>query len=119
MDEKWQQFLRLTDYDGGGVAVVASLYVIVITLCICFIRYTVATRKKIQFQKDDAAFFLASVSCICYLIFRSTKCRQLLAVASSVCVYRAVLTGLGRHVEGLNLSTLQTYFKVRTIIRSQ
>jgi hypothetical protein len=63
MDEKWQLFLRLTDYDGGGVAVVASLCMIVITLCICFIRYTVATRKKNTVPEGRRGVF----SCICEL----------------------------------------------------
>jgi hypothetical protein len=62
MSERLPPFFRLTDIDHGGVAVVASLCMIVISLSIASIRFIVAARQNVKFQYDDASFYLASVS---------------------------------------------------------
>lgn len=62
MDEKLPPFFRLTSEDHGGVAVVAALCTIIISLSVSGIRSIVASRQRVEFQRDDAFFYVASVS---------------------------------------------------------
>ena len=44
--------------------------------------------------------------------FHDVEISQALAVATSICFYRAVLAGLGRHQRTLSPHELTTYYKV-------
>jgi hypothetical protein len=62
MSEKLPPFFRLTENDQGGFAVVVALCTIVITSTVSAIRCLVASRQRVEFQRDDATFYLGSVS---------------------------------------------------------
>jgi hypothetical protein len=62
MSGRLQPFFRLTENDQGGVAVVVALCTIVITSTVSAIRSLVASRQRVEFQRDDATFYLGSVS---------------------------------------------------------
>lgn len=57
-------FFRITDDDQGGLGVVVALCTIVITSTVSAIRWFVATRQHVEFQRDDATFYLGSVRTI-------------------------------------------------------
>lgn len=61
MSERLPPFFRLTENDQGGVAAVVALCTIVITSSISAIRWLVASRQHVEFQRDDATFYLGSV----------------------------------------------------------
>lgn len=62
MDEKLPPLFRLTSEDHGGVGVVAALCTIIISLAVSGIRSIVASKQRVEFQRDDAFFYVASVS---------------------------------------------------------
>ncbi|KAH8665725.1 hypothetical protein BGZ60DRAFT_409771 [Tricladium varicosporioides] len=96
MDERRPPFFRLTENDQGGAAVVAALCTIVISSLVASIRFLVAARQQVEFQQDDIAFYTGGF----------------LASATSICVFRAVLVGLGQRIEILTPEKIDAYYKL-------
>ncbi|EPE25322.1 hypothetical protein GLAREA_01234 [Glarea lozoyensis ATCC 20868] len=94
MGDKRPPFFRLTDDDHGGVGVVAALSTIIISLAVSGIRGVVAARQRVGFRGDDVTFYVASF----------------LAVSSSICLYRAVLSGLGKRMNNLTPQEIESFY---------
>lgn len=114
MDEKLPPFFQVSDSDQGGFAVIVALCTIVVSSTVSAIRCVVTTRQRAGFQLDDATFYIACVSTARSGLLSGslTKSTQFLGNASSICIYRAVLAGLGKRIETLSPQSLALYYKV-------
>ncbi|KAJ9658833.1 hypothetical protein H2201_007614 [Coniosporium apollinis] len=82
--------------DHHGAAVVAIGYsCIILTLGISVARFWTTIRRKRGFGLDDLTFFIANM----------------VALAQSIVIDRAVQAGLGEHVNALSSSSKDNYFK--------
>ncbi|KAG9229524.1 hypothetical protein BJ875DRAFT_192971 [Amylocarpus encephaloides] len=96
MEQKKPPFFRITSDDHGGAAVVAALCTIIVSLAVSGIRGVVAARQRVGFRGDDGTFYVA-----CFL-----------GVSCSICVYRAVLVGLGRRMNSVSVEDLSAFYKL-------
>lgn len=62
MSNQTAPFQELTPDNHGPYVAVASISLIVITLCVTGIRFEIAWRARLKFELDDALFVMSTVS---------------------------------------------------------
>ncbi|KAH8810974.1 hypothetical protein F5884DRAFT_263455 [Xylogone sp. PMI_703] len=89
-------FFEVTDDNRGPYAVVVAFSSIVLMVSVAVIRYLLAGRQKVELEKDDT-FFAVAVA---------------FAIANALCFYRAVVAGLGKHIDDVGSNNLVSYYKL-------
>ncbi|TVY20839.1 hypothetical protein LARI1_G002173 [Lachnellula arida] len=96
MGDKLPPFFRVTADDQGGIAVVVVLNAIIVTCVVSGIRALIANKQRIGFQTDDITFYIAG----------------LFGNISAICVYHAVLSGLGKRIDAVSAENLDSFYKL-------
>ncbi|TVY87234.1 hypothetical protein LAWI1_G008030 [Lachnellula willkommii] len=96
MGDKLPPFFRVTADDHGGIAVVVVLNAIIVTCVVSGIRALIANKQRIGFQTDDITFYIAG----------------LFGNISAICVYHAVLSGLGKRIDAVSAENLDSFYKL-------
>ncbi|TVY24418.1 hypothetical protein LHYA1_G007331 [Lachnellula hyalina] len=99
MDEKSPPFFRVSTDDQGGIAVVVVLNSIIVSCVVCGIRAFIAKKQHLGFQSDDITFYVAGV----------------FGNLSAICVYHAVVSGMGKRIDAVSPKSLDSFYKVSNV----